>query len=105
MRPGVHTMISAPRFRSAIWSFIGAPPYAHTACICPQTDATPRSVGEHVHTSTRCPSLVPTTHGEMEHFRKLAALVVDLQGELAGWREDEPDRPITVFQWRLVLDV
>ena len=91
MRPGVQTMISAPFFISAIWSFIGEPPYAQTACTY-ESDKESRERDDE-------------THSKTEDTKERLTLPMDLHGQLAGRGHDDCNRTLHLIEWSLVLDV
>lgn len=85
--PGVHTMISAPRFSSAIWQMNGRRRIVSAANIavflCGFFLVDPAF---YLFADPRAP--VDADHPESQRLGELLALFGDLQGQLSGGRHD-----------------
>jgi hypothetical protein len=84
-------MISAPFFSSAIWSLIGEPPYAHTAC-----DARLRVTNTVSNDET---------HPQVHNFQKRLTIPMYLYSQLSGGCHDNGNRSFHLLQRTLVFDV
>ncbi|OMH83980.1 hypothetical protein AX774_g2527, partial [Zancudomyces culisetae] len=126
IRPGVHTTISAPRLNSAIWSLIGAPPYAltvripspfpkmrHSFPICiasSRVGVITTPIGPSPFLSSRCPLIclsIGNTKASVFPLPVLAIPItsrpISIAGIACAWIAVGFSKPALVIAWRTVL--